>query len=90
MVETIEKLLVLAKLTPRTALSSKSVTSAIFERFSDKCTLFLKRTIGPWKHLAENLSQGIIKIAKEQNRMCLCFFINIRSSVHKRTLQKFV
>ena len=57
----------LAKLTPRTDISRKSVNSAIFERFSDKCTLFLKRTIGPWKHLAENLSQGIIKIAEEQN-----------------------
>ena len=56
----IEKSLVLAKLTPRTALSCKSVTSAIFERFSDKCTLFLKRTFGPQKHFAENSSQGYI------------------------------
>ena len=66
---TIEKLqLVLAKLTPRTALLCKFVISAIFKRFSDKCTLFLKHTIGPWKHLAENLFQDIIKIAEEQNR----------------------
>ena len=33
--------IVLAKLTPRTDICCKSVTSAIFERYSDECTLFL-------------------------------------------------